>query len=123
VLTDVEICGIGSRLYPFILDRTVMISDQDISKALNKEACMALAIRAQVKLASGAAPLARKLGLHRTTIYNWTRNGKIPVEPVNYCLKLHLLTGMPTWFMRPDIYEWPRGAAVATPFGSIVLAE
>jgi DNA-binding transcriptional regulator YdaS (Cro superfamily) len=57
---------------------------------------------AEIKRAGGGSTvLARKLGLHFTTVSEWTKRGRVPAHAV---LAVERETGIPASRIRPDIY-------------------
>jgi Putative antitoxin of bacterial toxin-antitoxin system, YdaS/YdaT len=95
----------------------------DTLRFINKDTCCALALQALAAELGNMTKVAELLGVDRSTVYNWARAKRIPLEPRNYVLELEELTKLPRWFMRPDIYEWPAGAAVVTRLGTFRLLE
>lgn len=90
---------------------------------VTKEECMPRAVQAAATIAGGMTALAKLLGIDRGVVYNWSRAGRVPIEPFNYAAELETRLSLPRWFMRPDVYDWPRGAAVVTPIGTFLLSE
>jgi hypothetical protein len=80
-----------------------------------------IALRIAARVAGSHKGLARRLNVERTTVYNWAKSRRIPIEPINYAQRCAELTGLPLWFFRPDIYGWPENHAVTTPWGVFAL--
>lgn len=95
----------------------------EASYKMSAAGCAAIAIHAAAREAGSMTALAKLLGLDRKTVYNWARARKIPVEPTNYVLEIERLTKLPRWFIRPDIYDWPEGAAAVTSIGVYQLSK
>lgn len=55
------------------------------------------------------AALGRELGITRSTVWEWFRDGgRVPAERV---VEVERLTGIPRERLRPDLYERPGDAA------------
>lgn len=57
--------------------------------------------------------LAKRLGLHRSTISQWRRRGSIPPKDV---LRVSQVTGVPAHILSPDYF--PRPVVVTSTMGS-----
>ena len=58
----------------------------------------AAALKRAAKDLGGYATLARKLNISKQAVYRWRR------VPVDYVLKIEVLTGVSRHTLRPDIY-------------------
>lgn len=59
-------------------------------------------VQKAIENAGGGASLARKLGLQRQAVYQWTE------IPSRHVLKVEQLTGIPRHRLRPDLYPIDR---------------
>lgn len=59
------------------------------------------AVEEAVKLGGGVGVVAKKLKVDQTTVSQWLLRGQVSQHE---CLKLHKLSGVDLWRLRPDLY-------------------
>ncbi len=92
-----------------------------VRRFVHENEAPALAVQALIATKPTVRAVADGLGVDRTTLFNWKKTGRIPVQGAkNFVLEVERLTGIPRWFCRPDIYGWPRDGAAHTPLGVFV---
>jgi DNA-binding transcriptional regulator YdaS (Cro superfamily) len=61
-----------------------------------------------IRAAGGPSRIAAQLGVSHSTVIDWRKAGRVPVERVK---AFGALTGLAPHELRPDIFDPPEGAA------------
>jgi len=75
---------------------------RELILVMMKENAKAEALRLAIKAAGGVRALARRLGVHPSTVDGWNKVGQIPAHRV---LQVEAEIGIQRELLRPDLYR------------------